>query len=121
MQNQLNALLELENDGWQSLCDGTGGKFYGEIMTAAGHMVLANGAVMTRDEVVESLSEAARWDAFEISNPFLLPLSSEVAALVYTGTGHRHNVEDFSGVMTSTYVLDGSQWKLALYQQTAIT
>ena len=45
-------------------------------------------------------------------------VSSDVVAVVYTGTGRRDDGEDFTGIMTSTYRRDGSEWKLALHQQT---
>ena len=51
-------LLKIERRGWDSLCDSTGGNFYGGLMTADALMVLANGAVMDRKAVVESLEHA---------------------------------------------------------------
>ena len=40
----LNVLLKIEHDGWRSLCEGSGGSYYGELMTDDGLMVLVNGA-----------------------------------------------------------------------------
>jgi len=54
-QDLLAALLTLERKGWDSLCDGTGDAFYGEMMTEDAVMVLANGEVMDRDTVVAAL------------------------------------------------------------------
>lgn len=120
MQHRLDELLELENAGWRSLCDGTGSTFYGQIMTADGQMVLANGATMSRDQVVDSLSDAPPWDSYEIADPMLVPLGSDAGALVYRGIGHRSGGDSFTGMMTSTYVRTGSSWKLAVYQQTPV-
>jgi hypothetical protein len=113
----LKELLDLEEAGWASLCDGTGDRFYGEAMTPDGLMVLANGAVMTRLEVIEALAEAPPWDRFSIDDPTTIDLGGEATALVYTGTARRDDVE-FVGVMTSVYVRPRGEWKLALYQQT---
>lgn len=33
MTTNLEDLLDLENQGWQSLCEGTGADFYGTLMT----------------------------------------------------------------------------------------
>lgn len=118
MDELTNELLERERAGWDSLCEGTGGDFYGNTMTEDARMVLANGAVMTRDDVIDSLDEAPPWDSYDISDPLLITLSSDVVALVYVGTGHRTEGDDFTGIMTSTYIRDGSDWKLGLYQQT---
>ena len=51
-QAPLKALIDLESRGWDSLCDGTGADFYGQLMTDDGVMVLGNGAAMDRDEVL---------------------------------------------------------------------
>ncbi len=40
---EIDELLTLERRGWDSLCDGTGGEFYGGPMTDDGVMVLAHG------------------------------------------------------------------------------
>lgn len=48
----MDELIALERAGWDSPCDGTGGEFYGRVMTADGVMILANGGVMTPDEAV---------------------------------------------------------------------
>jgi hypothetical protein len=48
----MDDLLELEHAGWASLCDGTGSEFYGDVLSESGIMVLADGSVMTRDDVV---------------------------------------------------------------------
>ena len=47
-QQLLEDLLELERAGWRSLCESTGDRFYGDLMTDDAVMVLANGAVMDR-------------------------------------------------------------------------
>ncbi len=118
MTSLLEELLELEHAGWRSLCNSTGGDFYGDLMTADGHMVLANGAVMSCAAVIESLQHAPPWSSYTIDEPQATLLSDEVAALIYTGTGHRDDGDDFTAIMTSIYVRRASGWQLAHYQQT---
>lgn len=118
MTDFLDELLELENAGWRSLCDGTGGEFYGRIMTDEALMVLANGLPMTRSQVVESLAEAPPWDGYRIDDPVVVEVSDSVTSLVYGGTGRRDDGDDFTGIMASTYVRDDAGWRLTLYQQT---
>jgi hypothetical protein len=71
-QDLLAALLTLERKGWDSLCDGTGDAFYGEMMTEDAVMALANGEVMDRDTVVAALGKAPSWLSYDISKPQLI-------------------------------------------------
>ena len=113
-------LLTLERRGWDSLCDGTGADVYGALMTDDGVMVLANGTVLTRDEVVASLADAPPWDGYAIDNVRLVRVAADVASLVYRGTGRREGEDPFVGAMSSTYVRHGDDWRLALYTQTVL-
>jgi hypothetical protein len=115
----MDELLDMEHAGWASLCNGTASDFYGDLMADDGVMVLANGTVMNRDEVVHALRNAPPWAAYDIDDVRLVPLGANSTAIVYLGTGHRGGEEPpFVGVMTSVYVERDGNWKLALYQQT---
>lgn len=61
-------LLEVEQRGWSSLCDGTGDVVYGELMTEDAVMVLANGEIMDRQTVVQALGQAPPWRTYGISD-----------------------------------------------------
>lgn len=112
-------LLDLERRGWDSLCDGTGATFYGDLMTDDAVMVLANGAVLDRDAVVESLGQSPPWRTYDIDDVRLVDVGAGSVALVYVGSGYRDADEPaFVGVMTSVYVRRDDDWRLALYQQT---
>jgi len=114
-----SALLDLERRGWDSLCDATGSEFYGDLMTDGGVMVLANGAVMNREAVVASLEQAPPWQSYDIEDVRLVEAGVDAAGLVYVGTGYREGDQPaFVGVMSSVYVRQDGQWRLALYQQT---
>jgi len=114
-------LLELERRGWDSLCDSTGGNFYGGLMTADAVMVLANGAVMDREAVVASLEHAPPWRTYSIDDARLIPSGPGSAVLVYRGTAYQEADEPaFTGVMSSVYQDSSDGWRLALYQQTPI-
>lgn len=109
----------LERAGWQSLCDSTGGQFYGDLMTEDALMVLVGGMILTREEVVDSLSDAPAWSRFEIVEPRFITVSADVVTLVYTGKSWRdEDTVPFMAAMSSTYVLSDDGWKLTLYQQT---
>jgi hypothetical protein len=115
----MDRVLDLERQGWDSLCDGTAGKFYDRLMHPDGLMVLANGQVMDHDDVVEALSDAPPWDDYAIDDPRFVSVGADGVALVYTATGYRAGAAPFVGVMVSVYVREGSDWRLMLYQQTA--
>lgn len=115
----LDELLDLEHQGWRSLCDGTGADFYGRIMTGDGVMVLAHGQVLDRQAVIDSLNEAPRWRTYDISGERLISLGEQHAVLVYTGRADRDEDEPaFSALMSSVYTRHEGSWRLALYQQT---
>lgn len=121
MTTVIAELLRLEQAGWTSLCDGSGDAFYGRTMTPDGVMVLADGSVLDRDGVVASLRDAPTWSSYEISDERVVPSGTDAAALVYTGRAFRAaGGPAFVAIMTSVYVRDGGDWRLALYQQTPV-
>ncbi|GGA59809.1 hypothetical protein GCM10011490_07400 [Pseudoclavibacter endophyticus] len=116
----LDELLGLEHAGWTSLCDSTGGTFYGELMTPDALFVLVNGAVMTRDEIAASLDGAPGWESFEITDARLVDAGEDAAALIYRATSSRSDLaEPFTAIMSSVYRRVEGRPRLALYQQTA--
>lgn len=117
----LSDLLELEHQGWQSLCNGTGADFYGRLMVEDGVMVLAHGFVFTRQQVIDSLNDAPEWARYEISDEQLIELGDSSAVLVYRGTAWRGGYDPaFKAWMSSVYVQRDGQWRLASYAQTPI-
>jgi hypothetical protein len=118
-EETMSDLLDLERRGWDSLCNSTGSQFYGDVMTDDGVMVLANGAVMNREAVVASLKDAPPWQSYDIEDVRLVEAGDGAAGIVYVGTGYREGDQPaFVGVMSSFYVRQDGQWRLALYQQT---
>jgi hypothetical protein len=117
----LDELMAIEHAGWQSLCDGTGSKFYGGIMSDDALMVLANGAIMDRAAVRDALAAAPPWAGYEITDARLVSVGNNAAALVYLATGYRDGADKpFVGAMSAVYRRSGSGWTLVLYQQTSL-
>ncbi|MFY1697505.1 nuclear transport factor 2 family protein [Solwaraspora sp. WMMA2101] len=117
----LDVLLDLEHQGWASLCDSTGADFYGRIMTDDGVMVLANGQVFDRQAVIDSLNEAPPWRAYDIADERLIALDGDQAIVLYSGRAYREEPEPaFVALMSSVYTRQGGDWRLALYQQTPV-
>lgn len=118
----LDEALAVEHAGWDSLCESTGGTFYGQLMLPDAVFVLANGMVMTRDDVAGSLDGAPGWESYDISNARLIPIGEESAALVYRAESSRPDLtEPFVALMSSIYRRVDGELRLALYQQTTIT
>ncbi len=111
------ALTDLERRGWDSLCDGSGSDFYGAMLTDDGLMLLANGQVMSREEVSSALAQAPTWDSYSIDDVRLVMVGAG-AALVYRGTARRDGADDVVCAMSSVYVTTDDGWRLALYTQT---
>ena len=88
-KNLQQDLVALERRGWNALCSRTGAEFYGEVMTDDGLMVMANGAVLDRDAVVEALRSAPAWASFEMDEPRVVPAGDGAAALVYRARAFR--------------------------------
>ncbi len=107
-------LLELEHQGWSSLCDRSGADFYGRLMTPDGVMVLAHGQVLDRAEVVTSLNDALPWRTYEISDERLVELNDDAVALVYTGRASRGDGDEFHALMSTVYRRRHGRWRLAL-------
>jgi hypothetical protein len=121
MADELHDTLDaLERKGWDALCDGTASDFYGKLMTSDGFMVLANGAAMTRDQVVSALRKAPPWGGYRMSDVRLVTTGQDSAALVYKGTAEQDGEVAFVGTMTSVYARINGTWRLALYTQTPI-
>lgn len=117
----LDALLELERAGWDSLCNSTGSDFYGTVMLPDALMVLANGMVMDRDTVVDALSQSPPWREYELGDVRLVRPADDTGILVYRATARRDGDDAaFVGAMSSVYTRTDAGWKLALYQQTQI-
>ncbi len=121
MAVDLTDLLRLENAGWEALRDGSGGEFFGELMTEDAVMVLADGQALDRDGVIASLDDAPAWSAYEITDERFVDLGSDAAALVYRARAFRASGgPPFEAVMSSVYVRVDGRWLLALYQQTPV-
>ncbi|WP_243226090.1 nuclear transport factor 2 family protein [Microbacterium sp. CIAB417] len=117
----LDELLDLEHQGWRSLCDGTGAEFYGDIMTSDGVMVLAHGQILDRRAVVDSLNDVPAWRTYDIAEARLIGLGDDHAILVYNGRAYRDGEEPaFVALMSSIYTRRDGNWRLALYQQTPV-
>jgi hypothetical protein len=114
-------LLALEGEGWNALCQQRGAEHFGDLMTHDALMVLANGQVMDRDEVVAALAEAPPWASFELDAARVMAVGEGATALVYRATAFRDaDAPPFVAAMTSVYARGAGRWRLVLYTQTPV-
>lgn len=119
---EFTELLSLEHAGWDALCEGRGGRFYGDLLTEHAVMVLVNGMVLDRDAVAPVLNESPPWSAYRLDDARLVPTGTDAAALVYTATASRDGEPGpFTALMSSHYRWLDGRIRMTLYQQTAIT
>jgi hypothetical protein len=117
----VDELLELEHAGWRSLCEGSGGAFYGSVMAEDAVMVLAHGFVFDRAETLDSLDGTPPWSGYEITDERLVAVGVDAAALVYRARAWRDGEPAvFRALMSSVYVRTPEGWRLSLYQQTPV-
>jgi hypothetical protein len=114
-------LEAIERAGWDALSGGDPADYYGRVMTDDGLMVLANGMVMDRGQVVDALSQSPPWASYELDDVRVVQIGEDSAALVYRGTARRDgDGPPVVAAMTSVYVRQDGECRLALYTQTPI-
>lgn len=117
-----DALLALEQRGWESLTRHEGGRFYGALMTADAVMILVNGMVLDRETIAATLDDSPAWSTFTLEDARLVPTGQAGAALVYRATAARDGEDEpFVALMPSHYTLVDGEPALTLYQQTTVT
>ena len=84
-------------------------------------MVLADGQVMDRDEVLAALADAPAWASFELEDARVVAVGDGGAALVYQAKAFRDaDSPPFVAAMTSVYARAAGRWRLVLYTQTPV-
>jgi hypothetical protein len=109
-------LIALEREGWEALVAGNGGTYYREHLSANALMVFPFGA-LTRQEAIDAIESAAPWERFEIRNPLVVELGHDSGVVVYGVLAQRPGRAPYVAMISSTFVREGDQWKLAFHQQ----
>jgi len=110
-------LLHEEHAGWRAILEGHGGEHYARAMTRDALMVV-EGAVLDRDEVLKAFRSAPPWDSYELHEPAIIRLGDRAGMLVYRAVARRG--DDVANLrMSTTYLYDDGAWHVAAHQQTA--
>lgn len=114
--DSMEVLVDLERAGWEALSGGDPEGFYDEVLTDHAVMVFPFGA-MGRAEAIASMASAPPWDEFTIEHAQVHEVAAGVATLAYRVRARRGEDDTYEAMLTSTYVDEGGQWRLALHQQ----
>ena len=109
-------LLALERAGWDALSSSEGADHYDRHLTRDALMAFPFG-VIDREQALEAIAAAQPWSRYEISDAHVVRLGQDAAVLVYRVTAARQGQPEFDAVVSSTFVRDGSAWRLAFHQQ----
>lgn len=115
-QSLAEELIQVERRGWEALCSDEGVDYYRDHLTDDALMAFPFG-VMERDEALRSMGSAEPWSSFEMEGARVVQLSPDCGVVVYSVTAQRPGQEPFSAVLSSTFVRQGADWKLAFHQQ----
>jgi len=112
------ALVDLEYGGWRSLSDGTAVAFYDRHLTADAVMLLPVVGVLERGAIIDSMAAAAPWASFEIAEPRVIRLGPDAYLLAYRATAQRSGEPVYRALMSTVYVRQEDEWRVAFHQQT---
>lgn len=114
-------LVDLERSGWEALSTSgdAAAAFYDERLVDRPLMLLPGGMVLDdRRTVVDSMS-GAPWDRFELFDERVVVLSDDAAVVTYRASAVRGD-QPYTALVSSTYVRQGGDWRMALHQQTPV-
>ncbi|MET1052117.1 MAG: DUF4440 domain-containing protein [Mycetocola sp.] len=109
-------LLREEHAGWKAILAGHGGDHYTRAMTRDALMIV-EGAVLGRTEVMASFEAVAPWDSYEIHEPAIVRLGDRAGVVAYRAVATRGD-DTVELRMSTTYLYGGGSWHVALHQQT---
>lgn len=109
-------LLREEHSGWKAILAGHGGPHYAREMTRDA-LLIVEGAVLGRNDVVAAFAGVTPWDSYEIHEPALIRLEEHSGILAYRAVATRGD-ETVELRMTTTYLYGDGEWKIAAHQQT---
>lgn len=111
----MNNLWNTERRLWQE-----GVSAYEEIMAPECVMVFGPVGIMRRPEIIQSMSDAARWSEVEISDTTQTTPAENVSVVAYRVLARRPDAETYEAFCMSTYIKFDGSWRLAQHQQSVV-
>jgi|SRR3954451_6516733 hypothetical protein len=110
-------LTALEQRFWNAAGNATR---YEEHLAADAVHVLPGMGIVDRRTVLAEVARAQPWSRFSISEPEVVDLGHDAAALVYRCHAARPGGRDYHAAVASVYRREGDDWLLAVHQQTPL-
>ncbi|NQX14086.1 DUF4440 domain-containing protein [Microbacteriaceae bacterium VKM Ac-2855] len=112
-------LLHEEHAGWRALLAGTGGSHFRRAMTSDAVLIVP-GAVFDRDQILHAFDDAPPWESYEIHEPRIIRLRERDGILTYRIVGRWADGREVEIQASTTYVIEGGDWRVAAHQQTPV-
>ncbi len=113
---ELETLRELEHDFWTGDAD-----FYRERLASDCRMALPGAGFLSRPEVIQGIADGPRWSKVTMTEEQVTPVSDEAMLLSYRASAEREGEDEtYEALVSSCYVADRGDWKLAFHQQTVV-
>lgn len=113
-------LVDLEEQGWRALSSSgqAAVDFFGQILDHTALMLLPGGLVLDdRATMLESMS-GQPWSRYDLDNLRVMNPTPDVGVVAYGVLAQREGSQEYSALVSSTYVRREDGWKLTLHQQT---
>lgn len=116
MDSLAQELIAVERRGWDALCTDDAVTYYGSHLAKDAVMAFPFG-IMQREEALSAMATAEPWSHYDMEHPTVIPLGPDSGVVVYRVTAQREGQKPFSAVLSSTFVRQEDDWKLAFHQQ----
>ena len=73
--------------------------------------------VVDRAQAPEAMASAPPWSRYGTTGPRVVRLGEDAAVAVYRVSAQREGQPEFDAVVGSTFVRQGTDWRLAFHQQ----
>lgn len=111
--DQASALVAIEHE----LAAGDGETYRRYLRDDA--VVIVPGETLDKEATCAAIDASGGWDEFSIDDETAVLLGGDSALLTYRFSGRRGDFR-YTALLSSAYVRDGEQWKLAFHQQTPL-
>ena len=82
-------------------------------------VVIVPGERLDKEATCAAIDAGGGWDEFSIEDEDAVPLGPHSALLTHRFSGRRGDFR-YTALLSSAYVRDGAEWKLAFHQQTPL-
>lgn len=113
-------VIRLEEEGWQALSSSPAAatEFYEDVLDERVVMLLPGNTLLDdRAQILQSMA-GQPWQAYDLEQLVLHEPADDIAIVVYGATAHRQDSQQYSALVSSTYVRRADGWKLTMHTQT---